>query len=207
MTRTGPITHPRSLVRMCLAAGLVLALGSTAAAQGPKITVEPVADVPGAGATLNVSGTGFSAAGNGIYVVFGPITAAPGYYTDPSIYSAFKWVHSGATESPIEAALAADGSFTTTLDVTGAFTTSAGDVDCAVRACGVITFAAHGSPDRSQDTCVPIAFASSVAASPGSDASSPAEAPSLAPGSSIGPDVSATPLTSDPCEAIGLVAP
>jgi hypothetical protein len=124
-------------------------------AQGPSITVEP--QVLDAGTTtLTINGSGFTGEGNGIYVVFGPITPAPVYHTDPGIYGAFKWVHAGAGDSPIEAPLAADGSFATSLEVTSRFTTSAGDVDCATAPCAVITFAAHGSPDRSQDTCVPL---------------------------------------------------
>ena len=64
---------------------------------------------------------------------------------------------------------AADGSFSTTLEVTSTFTTPAGDIDCGTTACAVITFAAHGSPDRSQDTCVPL-LVGAIAVSPSSPA-------------------------------------
>jgi hypothetical protein len=168
-----PSSHPRrpTVAAITLAFGLALAAPSTTFAQGVSLTVAPTS-FPAGTATLTVTGSGFDTAGNGVYVVFGPITEAPAYYSDPSIYGAFKWVHVGATESPAEAPLAADGSFSTTLDVTSTFTTPAGDIDCAVTACAVITFAAHGSPDRSQDVCVAVTVGDIAAsASPASSGS------------------------------------
>ena len=181
-----PVPSPHSrrpiLAGIALVGGLVLGTTAAAVGRGASISVEPIALETGS-ATLTVTGTGFETAGNGVYVVFGPITAAPGFYSDPSIYGAFRWVHSGAGESPVEAALAADGSFSTTRQVSSTFTTPAGDIDCAVTACAVITFAAHGSPDRSQDTCVAI---------PAGGSGSPA------------PDDTPDPATTvtDPCEPI-----
>jgi hypothetical protein len=187
---------------------LVMAAGSAASAQGRSISVDPTEGLPLDGATLTVSGQGFSTEGNGLYVVFGPVTSAPGYYTDPSIYSAFRWVHKGAGDSPIEAPLADDGSFSTTLQVTSTFTTSAGDVDCVITACAVITFAAHGSPDRTQDACVAITFTRGAAGSPGPMSPPPPSAiPSTAPVSSAEPGPSAAPGGSDACAAIGAVTP
>ena len=202
--------------RMTLAGATVLALSlaatTTALAQGASITVEPAALENGA-TTLTVTGSGFDPAGNGVYVVFGPITPAPTYYSDPSIYGAFKWVHAGANESPAEAPLAADGSFTTTLDVMSAFTAS-GEVDCAATVCAVITFAAHGSPDRSQDTCVPLLVGgiASSAASPGPEASAASELGSLAvdpcaPITGEAPVASGAPAGSPAPSAAASVAP
>jgi hypothetical protein len=150
-------SHPRrpTFAAVLLTVGLALAAPVATFAQGPSISVEPASIGPGS-TTLTVTGSGFSTTGNGVYVVFGPIATAPVYYSDPSIYGAFRWVHAGAGESPAEAVLAPDGSFSTTLEVTSTFTTPAGDIDCATSVCAVITFAAHGSPDRSQDTCVPL---------------------------------------------------
>jgi hypothetical protein len=192
-----------------LTAALAIATtGSSALAQGPSVRVEPSGDVPAGAATLTVTGAGFATAGNGIYVVFGPVTPAPGYYTDPSIYGAFAWVHAGGGQSPVEAELAADGSFATTLNVTSVFATGAGDVDCTVTACAVITFAAHGSPDRSQDTCTAVTFVGSASASPEPAASSDAGAmASAVPAASAMPTGSAAPVVAAGCALVGTPAP
>jgi hypothetical protein len=199
--------HPRRhhLV-VSLATALALAGGTGVLAQGASITVEPTGPLPTGPTTLTVTGTGFSPAGTGIYVVFGPITPAPGYYLDPSIYGAFKWVHAGASQSPVEAPLAEDGSFALTLDVTSMLPPSTGAVDCAVTACGVITFAAHGSPDRSQDTCAAVSFVAGAATSPGASATASAPVPS-SPMASIDPGASAIPGAGDPCAVIGAGEP
>ena len=163
---------PRSALLVASLAAMALAAPLATIAQGASVSVEPQVLQSGS-TTLTITGSGFLTEGNGVYVVFGPITPAPGYHADPSIYGAFKWVHAGAGESPVEAPLAADGSFATTLEVTSEFTTPAGDIDCAVTVCAVITFAAHGSPDRSQDTCLPLLVGAiaSVPGSPDPDAS------------------------------------
>ena len=183
-------------------------LGGAVAASGPTVTVEPTGPLPAGTSTVTVSGSGFDPSGNGVYVVFGPITAAPGYYLDPSVYAAFKWVHPAGQVSGAEAPLAADGSFSTTLDIPSGFTNPAGPVDCATNPCAVITFGAHGSQDRSQDTCTAVTFAGgqasaserpaasapSVTASATPSAVVPSEAPS-----SAGPEPSAQ---ADPCAVI-----
>lgn len=192
-----------------LAAGVALVCASGTMAQGATIVVDPSADIPAKGATVSVTGSGFSTTGNGVYVVFGPVTPAPDYYLDPSIYGAFRWVHAGAGGSPIEADLGADGSFATTLDVMSAFTTSAGDVDCTLVPCAVITFAAHGSPDRSQDLCVALTFAPSTDAG-ASLVVGMSPSPSAVPGGpspSTTPEVSAPPASADACSLIGAPAP
>jgi hypothetical protein len=194
------LRHPA--IGASIALGTALA-ASTTLAQGASISVEPPGLEAGS-TTLTVTGTGFSTEGNGVYVVFGPVTAAPGYYSDPSIYGAFRWVHLGAGESPVEATLEPDGSFSTTLEVSSTFTTPAGDIDCAVTACAVITFGAHGSPDRSQDTCIALVVGGSSA----SAAPSPlvtAEDP-CAPISG-GPAASGAPTGSAPPSAAASAAP
>lgn len=212
----------RIIRRLVRPTGLALGLATLLAAapvavQGPGVTVEPTGLLPAGSTTITVTGSGFDpnvANGNGIYVVFGPITAAPGYYLDPSIYGAFKWVSPGGAESPATAPLGADGTFSTTLDITSTMTTSAGDIDCTTAACAVITFAAHGSQDRSQDTCTWVRFVSdgsgpaAPAASPvdGAEASL-APAASVAPASSAAPDASTVPAPADPCAAINATAP
>jgi hypothetical protein len=183
-----------------LTASLVLVAASGTAAQGATLSVEPSHDLRPDGATLSITGSGFSSAGNGIYVVFGPIVPAPDYYLDPSIYAAFRWVHAGAGDSPIEAPLADDGSFATTLEVAATFTTPSGDVDCAVSACAVITFAAHGSPDRSQDTCVEVTFGPAGASA--APATIPPATPQETPVSSMDPTATSV-AVEGPCSMIG----
>ena len=170
-----------------------------AAAAGPVVTVDPAGPLASGAQTLTVTGTGFDAvgnSGNGVYVVFGPVTAAPTYYMDPSIYSpGLKWVHPGAQSSPAEAVMAADGSFTTTLDIQSGFDNTAGHVDCAIVACAVITIGAHGSQDRSQDTCTSVPFVAGDAGASVSPGASAAPVPSAAP-ASMAPVGSATPVGS-----------
>lgn len=201
----GSSSRPRGpLLLGALTVALALGSSTSVLAQGPSVLVEPAGALAAGPATLTVTGTGFATTGNGIYVVFGPVTPAPGYYTNPGIYGAFTWVHVGAGGSPIEAELGADGSFSTELHVTPTFSTSEGDVDCTAVECAVITFAAHGSPDRSQDTCTPVGFVGSAPSSgPVPDAASalPAIAPSP---SAVGmPGGSGTPTQGDGCSAIG----
>lgn len=187
------------------------------AASGPVVTVEPVGPLPLGAQTITVSGQGFDPVGNhgnGVYVVYGPITPAPGYYLDASVYAAFKWVHPTGQASGAEALLAADGSFSTTLDIPSSFTTQTGVVDCAAVDCAVITFGAHGSQDRSQDTCTLVRFVTGGASAPagpgtsGAPAVSPVistAAPSMAaPFGSTMPTVSAAP--GDPCAPITATA-
>jgi hypothetical protein len=167
MPRVSSPQRRQTALGLTLTAGLILASASVTAGQAPSVSVEP--DDIGTGSTiLTVTGTGFDTGGNGVYLVFGPVSAAPEYYSDPSLYGAFRWVHAGAGASPAAAALASDGSFSTTLEVASTFTTPAGDIDCLATGCAVITFAAHGSPDRSQDTCVAIFVAGSASLTPGS---------------------------------------
>lgn len=197
-------------------AGLALALASSLAAtslaaDGPTTTIAPAGSLDAGTTTITVTGSGFDPAaanGNGIYVVFGPITPAPGYYMDPSIYGAFKWVSLGGVDSPATAPLAEDGSFVTTLDVSSSFATAAGEVDCAATPCAVITFAAHGSADRGQDTCTAVTFGGTALRSPSAGASPTVTAEaSLAPATSVAPDASPAPSLGDPCAVIGAPAP
>jgi hypothetical protein len=201
MSLRSPAIARRSIPRGAVLA-LVLTSGAAAvSAQAPDVSIEPAGPLPAGSVTLTVSGIGFEPAGNGIYVVFGPVTPAPGYYLDPSIYGSFKWIHAGANESPAEAPLAADGSFGTTLEVVSTFATPAGEVDCAITACAVITFAAHGSPDRSQDTCTAVSFAA-AATSPAPIASAVPSPVSPGPQGSADPVGSGSPPADDPCAPI-----
>jgi len=169
-----------------LAAGaLVGALGAPAATPvagvvtpaAPTVTVTPSRDVPREGASLVVQGSGFDPNRNngvGIYVVFGP--RAPEFWRNANLFAAAKWVHRNATSSPGQAPLRPDGSFSVTLEgISARYTDGDGrTVDCLTTGCYVITMAAHGLPDRSQDTFTPIAFAGAPAPTPTTTVPGPA---------------------------------
>ena len=115
-----------------------------------------------------MTGSGFEARANGgvgIYVVFGPRTAAPTYYTDASLYGAARWVHPGAGDSAGQARLEDDGTFSTTLEIDPRYVDGhETPIDCLAVECVVITMAAHGVPDRRFDTFTPVPFTTVAAA-------------------------------------------
>lgn len=155
------------------------------AAGTPSIGVTPTAGLlPDGGTTITVTGRGFDPVKNnkvGVYVVFGPVD--PGtYFEDANRFLAAVWVHPGAAAGPGQAEMAADGSFTVTLPrpgspaLTATYTDGNGTkVDCRVTPCQVFTMAAHGNPDRSQDTFRAVSFAatggSTTTAAPGATGS------------------------------------
>ncbi|WP_213453215.1 HtaA domain-containing protein [Rhizomonospora bruguierae] len=135
--------------------------GGTAPA-APAVTANPAQGVDPAGATIAVHGTGFDPEANdaaGIYVSFGP--KVDEHWTNAGVLQVTKWV--SKTNEPTDARdrMAADGSFSTTLPISAVYTDRNGnEVDCTRVQCYVITFAARGSADRSQDTFTPITFSS-----------------------------------------------
>ncbi len=189
VTRRGRSSGRQGVLATAALAAVVFA--TPVSAVGPAVTVSPTGPLPAGAQTLTVAGQGFDAQANtgaGIYVVFGPITAAPSYYTDPSIYGAFKWVYPGGVDSAATAPMTADGTFSTTLDIASSFVAPTGTVDCSVVACGIITFAAHGAQDRTQDTCIEMTFLS------------------IGPGGSLGPAMSAGPASPAPQPTSAVVA-
>jgi hypothetical protein len=126
----------------------------------PTLTVTPKTKLAPSRKSVTVTGKGFSAsrnAGLGVYVVFGPKGSKP-WLNANAFYSA-KWVHPGATPSSGQARMTAKGAFSTTVPVSATFTDGNGKkVNCKKVACYVMTFAAHGMPDRSQDTAVRVTF-------------------------------------------------
>ncbi|MEU8804296.1 WxL domain-containing protein [Spirillospora sp. NPDC048819] len=145
------------------AAGLItIGLGAVPAfAAGPATTVTPDTGADPAGQDLTVQGSGFDPAANnglGVYVVFGPKNAD--YATNAGAFQSSKWVHKNGASSPGQGVMNADGTFNVTLTgVKAKYTDGSGkEVDCQVTQCYVITIAAHGVPDRSQDTFTPVTF-------------------------------------------------
>ncbi|GAB2854146.1 hypothetical protein GCM10022221_62180 [Actinocorallia aurea] len=124
--------------------------------------VSPSSGLSATGASsVSISGSGFDAKANnafGVYVVFGPKPAD--YHLDANLFGAAKWVHvGGAGGGAGQAEMTASGGFDVTLSVRARYTDGNGKkVDCTVTRCYVLTFAAHGVPDRSQDTSTPVSF-------------------------------------------------
>jgi hypothetical protein len=145
-----------------LGAAMSLAMAVSVHAAGPTITIEPAGPLPDQDQTIILTGSGFDPLANGgvgIYVVFGPLADAPTFYTDAERYGAARWVHPGAVAGPGQAALEADGSFTTTLEIQPRYVDGHDvAVDCVATPCHVITMAAHGATDRSQDTFTAVTF-------------------------------------------------
>jgi hypothetical protein len=139
--------------------------GSNATASAPNgatITIAPATNLCRSSATVTVSGTGFNATSNnafGIYVVYGPFDPTT-YFSDALVYGAAKWVHTGAPNSSGQAPMNLNGSFSTTLTFPAQYTDGHGNsVDCTTTQCRIVTFAAHGVPDRTQDSSAVISFA------------------------------------------------
>ncbi len=117
--------------------------GAAPGTGGPVTTVSTTSGIGASGETLRVSGTGFSAAGAGIYVGL----AETGRYNPANADSFASTVYVRSTEIN-------GGAWTVDLPVQA----RTGETDCLARSCAVYTLAAHGSPDRSQDTVVPVTF-------------------------------------------------
>ncbi|RIV39117.1 HtaA domain-containing protein [Micromonospora radicis] len=137
----------------------------------PTVTVNPSAALDTEGATVTVTGSGFDPDANGgvgVYVAFGP--KGDNHWTNSRPYKPVKWVHKNASSSAAQVKLDADGSFSTTLDLVPSYIDGNGDpVDCTVTQCYVLTFAAHASSDRSQDTFTPITFGGGTGAPSGAE--------------------------------------
>ncbi|UAJ79755.1 HtaA domain-containing protein [Leifsonia sp. ZF2019] len=133
----------------------------TAAPQptGPSVTVAPSTGIDPAAGTVTVTGSGFSTTGSGFYIGVGPKSAVDNadWFVKASYYQGVKWATTAGTYG---AKINADGTISISLtNLKRVFTSNGASVDCAAVECGVYTFAAHGSADRSQDTYTPIAFA------------------------------------------------
>ncbi|MFE3291536.1 hypothetical protein [Rhodococcus sp. NPDC059234] len=110
---------------------------------GPKVTVSKKTDIAAAGETITVSGAGFSGAGSGLYV--GLIQDSKYSATDSTAWMTTKW---------LKAADIVNGAWTANIDVAAVV----GSSDCLKNTCSIYTVAAHGSPDRTQDTKTPVTF-------------------------------------------------
>src|SRR5690625_583282 len=130
------------------------------AADSPTVSVSPDSDLdPENANTLEVAEADFSTEGSGVYVAVAPagVTDIDGWHLNAALFTGAEWV--GSIDD--------DGSFSQELTLDSPVIDSDGnEVDCTASECGVYTWAAHGSSDRSQDTYTPISFAE-VGDSPG----------------------------------------
>lgn len=145
----------------------------------PAITPSRTTGIDPAGETITVTGAGFDPAANvgarpplagretGVYLVFAklddPWRPSAGAPSTARTVLDQKWVlpaDSRATLDPAGtnpdfAELRADGTFSATLDVVEV---TEGKADCAVDTCGVITYAAGGPVNATQELFVPLSF-------------------------------------------------
>lgn len=117
----------------------------------PQVTASKTTDIAAAGETITVTGSGFSGAGDGIYV--GLVQDDKFSATDAGAWMTTKWLRSTDIVG---------GSWSAAIDVEALKNGS----DCLVNTCSIYTVAAHGSTDRSQDTKTPVTFAAPVVPAP-----------------------------------------
>ncbi|MCW2529139.1 MAG: Htaa protein [Pseudonocardiales bacterium] len=141
-----------STVASLLLAAVLVLINPVSARAAPGLSVSPDSAIA-PGATVTVSGSGYSTTVNngvGIYVAWCKLVAQ--YWASADNCGDARWVHPGA-------GLSASGSFSVTLNLAGVI----GATKCTVPgACKVVTMAAHGSSDRSQDAVVGVSFAVAV---------------------------------------------
>jgi hypothetical protein len=165
-------------------------------APGPAISVSPTTGLSVDGpTTVNVSGSGFdpvARSAQGIYVAYGPLgaTAQNDYFTS-------KWVAQSNLPTATRDTLSSTGTFSTTLSVSPSYTGAVSAINCTVLPCYVQTFAAHGDPDRTQDTAQLITFGGTAAnAAAATDAPAPDLVPEVAP--TTAPSTTGTPNAAGP---------
>ena len=114
--------------------------------------------------TITINGSGFDpalqgATAQGIYVVFGPNPASiPNGWADPNVFSAAQYLPAGP---------AGDGTFSTTLTVTGPYVDGNGKTwDPATTQFGVSTWAAHRRATTAWDSFAAVAIAPTVVSPP-----------------------------------------
>ncbi|XRQ14153.1 hypothetical protein ACN3XK_25725 [Actinomadura welshii] len=170
--RSGATASRRGAVVAAAALGLLVTAPQPAFAA--SVRVSPTTGLDPSGQTITVRGSGFDPARNnkvGVYVVVGP--RSPDWATNANVHQAATWVHPGGSGGGGQAPMSASGGFSVSLSVKAGYTDGDGKkVDCLKTQCYVLTMAAHGSPDRSQDTATPISFEGSGGGGPNSGAGS-----------------------------------
>src|SRR5690625_1058187 len=151
--RLGARALPAMLAAGALVAAPLVGAAPALAADEPSVTVSPDTELDAEGPnTLTVTGEGFTPGSPGVYAAVGPagLLDVPNFHLNADLFDGAEWVRS----------IEADGSFTQELTLeAAAFDSDGTTVDCTETECGVYTWAAHGSDDRSQDTYTPIKLA------------------------------------------------
>lgn len=158
MRRPAAIALAVSLGAATLSAGVGIGVGPAGAA-GPSVTVAPSINVVRGDRTFVVKGSGFSATANGglgVYVAFGPKPSLhpSDWFNKIDYYQAAVWVHTGGSGTATNKPMNPDGtfSFTLTNGDGSSIAPAYGSTDCTRIQCGIVTMAAHGSTNRSQDS-------------------------------------------------------
>lgn len=144
-----------ALVATALATLGVTAVATPAHAAGPAVSAQ---EIPAAGGTITLTGSGFTPSSQGIYLGVGP-TGLPGFYLGASslITSETIWIApgnvDGTSPSGRTAPMNADGTFSVTVTVPAA--------SSSVPAYTVYTSKGHGQgmSDTSQNSTTPLVYA------------------------------------------------
>ncbi len=118
---------------------------SGSSSSNPSVSLSTTTIAPEGITPVTVTGSGFKTSGPGVYV--GVVERDKFSHTDASVFGAVNFVRSSEMTS--------SGGWSTTLDVDAVFDQG----NCLVNQCAIVTFAAHGSSDRSQDTFTNISIA------------------------------------------------
>lgn len=129
---------------LAIGAGLSVGAGLATAASTSATTLSKSTGLDPDGETITVTGSGFAGGGSGVYV--GLVQDSKFSATDADAWMTTAWI------KPTDIT---DGSWSATVDVAAVI----GNSDCLKNTCSIYTVAAHGSPDRSQDTKAPVVFA------------------------------------------------
>lgn len=134
---TSPPRRLRALFLALAATALALTATASAASAAPAVTLTHDPDL-GTNPAVTVEGSEWGTTGFylGQVAIVGDTVTAGGA----------KWVKPGTPGSPNQVELQPDGSFTTTLDVTGTVGTSPDEIDCATQKCFVATWPQHSNP-------------------------------------------------------------
>ncbi|MFE6305130.1 HtaA domain-containing protein [Nocardiopsis sp. NPDC057823] len=158
-------------------AGIDDAGGNPGPVHDPAVTVTPASGLDPEGDVVTVAGTGFRP-GAGVYVALTAIPQAADSYP-AHWYGSGVWLRGDTAPD-------AQGSFSTPLDVVGAFSKGGGEYDCLETQCYVAVFNDRNDlANRDQDVWTPVSFAGG--GEPTEEPTEPTEEPTEGPTDPEGP--------------------